>query len=190
MCIKKIKETITLDFLSKAVTYFVKVALIISFIAFFAFVIYNIQQPRCALPSYELYALLRCGNPVANWLYDFQAIIAGVGALLAAGITAYIMHKNSIREEQNAKDHHNRIIIKYHERIDSFLEKIINKANASEYYPAPVSFAQEVSNEYHTRNTIPDIIGWCDVLLTFYEKIDMQDMDVFLGIKFIMNCFF
>lgn len=71
---------------------------IIALIATFLLVTFLISfmGARCELPNNGSPDIVRCGHPVTNWLYDFQALIAGIFALIGAAITVYMMHLNSI----------------------------------------------------------------------------------------------
>lgn len=57
---------------------------------------------RCQAPASTSTVLVRCGHFFTNWIYDFQTLISGVFALIAASVTIYIMHSNT-QEISNAK---------------------------------------------------------------------------------------
>ncbi|MEN5297861.1 hypothetical protein ABE530_05840 [Brucella sp. TWI559] len=57
---------------------------------------------KCALPDATATGD-RCGNPFSNWLYDFQSLIAGTFAVVAAVATIRQMAKADAFEEQRQK---------------------------------------------------------------------------------------
>lgn len=82
MSMKKHKREV---FLIALIATFLLVTFLISFMG-----------ARCGLPDAGSPDMVRCGHPVTNWLHDFQALIAGIYALIGAAITVYMMHLNSI----------------------------------------------------------------------------------------------
>ena len=49
---------------------------------------------RCAIPDAGSFGR-RCGDPFTNWLYDYQTLITGALAVVAAAITVRTMNKNT-----------------------------------------------------------------------------------------------
>ncbi|GAA0600235.1 hypothetical protein [Paenochrobactrum glaciei] len=50
---------------------------------------------RCQAPESGAFPAVRCGHYFTNWIYDFQSLITGCTALLAAWITITTMNKNT-----------------------------------------------------------------------------------------------
>lgn len=95
-----------------------------------ALVFFSTVSERCDIPDYELYALLRCGNPITNWLYDFQSLIAGIFASFAAIFTIHEMRKNTKIMSDIANRDYYRAIDRSHDMVlenCDEIESIINR---------------------------------------------------------------
>lgn len=56
--------------------------------------IYFMTRHKCALPEATSFGK-RCGNPISNWLYDYQTLLAGMLAVAAAYLTMRTMNRNT-----------------------------------------------------------------------------------------------
>lgn len=81
-----------MDVRSERIKLFRIIAVIASITA--VLIVVSVSGNRCALPDASSFGK-RCGHPWTNWLYDFQSLLAGILAVVAAVLTVFTMNKNT-----------------------------------------------------------------------------------------------
>lgn len=107
---------------------------IIALIATFVLIVVLVTMgQRCAVP--DISKTPRCGNHFTNWLYDFQPLITGMAAVIAAFLTISEMRRTAGEQALHHAENKKLATIEKRKQITRFIRRIrIEIDRAAECY--------------------------------------------------------
>lgn len=89
-----------------------------------------ISGDRCEIVDASALTSNRCGHPVTNWFYDFQTLIAGIFASLAAVLTVCTMNKNTRTMVISAKQDYYNAVVRAHDMVAEGCKEVEKKISS------------------------------------------------------------